>query len=67
VPGRLEELVRYHGTGAPAESGNGHEGGRAGQRAAPMDDVEGTPAEVVYRPQSREAADPEGVLNGRRR
>jgi hypothetical protein len=66
VPGRLEELVRYHGTDAPTDSGNGHEGALASQRAAPMDDVEGTPAEVVYRPQSREAANPEGVLNGRR-
>jgi hypothetical protein len=67
VPARLEELVRYHGTDARNENGNGHAGGQGSQRPAPMDDVEGTPAEVVYRPQSPEAAHPEGVLNGRRR
>jgi hypothetical protein len=66
MPARLEELVRHNGTDARNDNGNGHAGGEA-QRAAPMDDVEGTPAEVVYRPQSTEAAPPEGMLNGRRR
>jgi hypothetical protein len=66
-PARLEELVRFHDTDTRDDGGNGRAGGEGNGRPAPMDDVEGTPAEVVYRPESRDAAHPEGVLNGRRR
>jgi|GEM_PF-2755196 len=69
APARLEELVRYHAAGAGSGNGgaDGHADGGGGDLPPPIDDLEGTPAEVEYRPQPRAVAHREGALNGHRR